>query len=132
MVSTAPPAVFIIYAAVTIITVVANAAIAVADLRQADFVVANSTEVGAPLSWLPMLATLKAAAAAGLLAGPIGVALDLEVLICLGVAAGIGLFLLYTGALIAHLRARVFYNLYFPGGFWLLAIACLASLAAAS
>jgi hypothetical protein len=28
-------------------------------------------------------------------------------------------------ALIAHLRARVFYNLYYPGAYWLLAIANL-------
>lgn len=121
---------FIAYAAITAVTIIATAAIVVADLRRADFVVANSTEVGVPQSWLPLLATLKAAGAAGLLAGLLGVTLDLSTVAYLGVAAAIGLILFFTGALIAHLRARVFYNLYFPGAFWLLAIASLASLVA--
>jgi len=78
-----------------------------------------------PPSWLPLLAALKAAGAAGLLIGMSGVVLDIAVLRHLGIAAAIGLILFFSGALIAHLRARVFYNLYFPGTFWLLAIASL-------
>jgi hypothetical protein len=39
------------------------------------------------------------------------------------VAATTGLVLFFTGALVTHLRVRVFYNLAFPGGYWLLAIA---------
>ncbi len=109
---------FVAYVVVTVITIVANAAIAVADLRRANFVLANSAEVGVPQSLLPLLATLKGAGAAGLLSGLLGVHF-------LGIAAAIGLILFFTGALIAHLRARVFYNLYYPGTYWLLAIANL-------
>lgn len=106
---------FVAYVVVTVITIVANAAIAVADLRQANFVLANSAEVGVPQSWLPLLATLKGAGAAGLLIGLLGIHF-------LGVAAAIGLILFFTGALIAHLRAGVFYNFAYPGTYWLLAI----------
>jgi DoxX-like family len=111
--------VFTAYLMVTTITILANAAIVVADLRRTDFVMGNSAEVGVPESQLPLLAALKAAGAAGLLIGLLGVQL-------LGVAAAIGLSLFFTGALVAHVRARVFYNLYFPGIYWLLAIASLA------
>jgi hypothetical protein len=106
------------YVTVTIATVLANAAIVVADLRRADFVVANSAEVGVPLSVLPLLATLKAAGVAGLVLGLLGVPI-------VGVAAAIGLILFFTGALVTHVRAGVLYNLYFPGVYWLLAIASL-------
>lgn len=110
---------FVAYVIVTVITIVANAGMALADLRRAKFVLANAAEVGVPESWVPLLAALKAAGAAGLLIGLLGLRF-------LGLAAAIGLILFFTGALIAHLRARVFYNLYFPGTFWLLAIAGLA------
>jgi DoxX-like family len=106
------------YVTVTILTAVANAAIVVADLRRADFVVANSAEVGVPLSVLPLLAALKAAGVAGLVLGLLGVPI-------VGVAAAIGLILFFTGALVTHVRAGVLYNLYFPGLYWLLAIASL-------
>jgi hypothetical protein len=43
----------------------------------------------------------------------------------LGIAAAGGLVLFFTGAIIAHLRARVYYNLAFPGGYLALAIASL-------
>jgi hypothetical protein len=79
---------------------------------------ANSAEVGVPPSWLPLLATLKAAGAAGLLIGLLGVRY-------VGIAAAIGLVLFFTGALAVHVRARVFYNLAFPGTYWLLAAASL-------
>ena len=110
---------FVAYVVVTVITIVANAGIAVADLRRAQFVLANSAEVGVPESWVPLLAALKMAGAAGLLIGLLGVRF-------LGVAAAVGLILFFTGALIAHLRARVFHNLHYPGTYWLLAIASLA------
>lgn len=106
------------YVIVTVITIIANATIAVADLRRAKFVLANSAEVGVPQSWLPLLATLKAAGAAGLLIGLFGVH-------ALGIAAAIGLTLFFTGALIAHVRARVLYNVAYPGTYWLLAITTL-------
>jgi len=110
---------FTAYLTVTVITVLANAAIAVADLCRAEFVLANSAEVGVPQSQLPLLATLKAAGAVGLLLGLLGVQI-------LGVAAAIGLVLFFTGALITHLRAGVIHSLYFPGTYWILAIASLA------
>ena len=109
---------FVAYVVVTIITIIANAAVAVADLSRAQFVLANSAEVGVPPSWLPLLGALKAAGAAGLLIGLLGFRY-------LGIAAAIGLVLFFTGALIVHVRARVFYNLAFPGTFWLLATASL-------
>ena len=56
---------FVAYVVVTIITIIANAAAAVADLSRAPFVLANSDEVGVPPSWLPLLAALKAAARPG-------------------------------------------------------------------
>ena len=109
---------FVAYVVVTNVTIIVNSAAAVADLSRAPFVLANSAEVGVPPSWLPLLAALKAAGAAGLLIGLLGFRY-------LGIAAAIGLVLFFTGALIVHVRARVFYNLAFPGTFWLLATASL-------
>ncbi|MFF8603154.1 DoxX family protein [Streptomyces sp. NPDC015232] len=43
----------------------------------------------------------------------------------LGIAAALGLVLLYLGALAFHLRARVFHNLAFPGLFLAAAVAAL-------
>ncbi|WP_405056795.1 DoxX family protein [Kribbella sp. NBC_01505] len=47
-----------------LITITANAVMAVADLVGARFVLANSAAVGVPRSWLPMLGLAKAAGAA--------------------------------------------------------------------
>ncbi|SDM61718.1 DoxX family protein [Allokutzneria albata] len=88
-------------------TVTANLAISAADFAKAKFVVANSAEVGVPLSWLPALAVLKTAGAAGLLLGLLGVPL-------VGTAATIGLIAFYVGAVVAHVRAGVLYNIAFP------------------
>jgi DoxX-like family len=106
------------YLVVTVVTILANAWAAVADLAHAKFILANMNEVGVPRSWLPALGTLKLAGAVGLLLGPLGTPF-------IGVAATNGLVLFFTGALVTHLRARVFYNLAFPSGYWLLAIASL-------
>ncbi|MEU4235353.1 DoxX family protein [Nonomuraea sp. NPDC026600] len=43
-----------------------------------------------------------------------------------GFAAATGLVLFFAGAVVAHVRARAFYKLAFPGGFLALAIASLA------
>jgi DoxX-like family len=107
------------YIAVTVLTICANATIAVADLVGARFVLANAAEVGVPRAWLPYLAALKAAGAAGLLLGLLGIR-------PLGIAAAVGLVLFFLGALGAHLRARVFHNLAFPAAFLALAAASLA------
>lgn len=106
------------YVVVTVVTIVANAGIAVADFARSKFVLGNMAEVGVPRSWLVPLGALKAAGAAGLLIGLLGVEF-------IGIAAAIGLVLFFTGALIAHLRARVVYNLVGPGAYWLLAMASL-------
>ncbi|WP_217143904.1 DoxX family protein [Streptomyces sp. AC627_RSS907] len=110
---------FTAYVTVTVIAIVANAGIAVADLTRARFVLANSAEVEVPASWIPGLAALKAAGAAGLLAGLLGAR-------PLGVAAAVGLVLFFIGAVAAHLRARVFHTIAFPAGYLALNVAALA------
>ena len=65
---------------------------------QMPFVVRPLTGYGVPRSWWPWLATAKAAGALGLVAGlfvPVA-----------GVAAGVGLVLYFTGAVITVVRAR--------------------------
>ncbi|MGC5015442.1 DoxX family protein [Streptosporangium sp. DT93] len=109
---------FTAYVVVTVATIVANAAIVVADLARAGFVLDNGAEVGVPPSWLPALAALKAAGAAGLLLGLVGVR-------PLGVAAAAGLCLFFAGAVAFHVRARVFHNIAFPGAYLVLAVASL-------
>ncbi|MFI0033018.1 hypothetical protein B9W68_04340 [Streptomyces sp. CS227] len=109
------------FLAVTLLTAAVNIGMAAADLLGARFVLANSAEVGVPRSWLPRLAALKLAGAAGLLLGLCGAALR-----PLGAAAACGLVLLYLGALAFHLRARVLYNLVFPGFYLVTAVASLA------
>ncbi|MEU0226248.1 DoxX family protein [Streptomyces sp. NPDC006284] len=110
------------YVLVTVAAIVADAGIAVADLMRARFVLANSAEVAVPGSWLPWLAVLKAAGAAGLLAGLLGFRL-------LGVAAAVGLVLFFVGAVVAHVRARVFHNIAFPAGYLALNAAALVLVA---
>lgn len=109
---------FIAYVIVTCATILANLAIVVADLTGAEFVVANMTEVGLSRSSLPVLATLKGAGVAGLLLGLLGAPI-------IGIAAALGLVAFFTGALVTHVRARVFYNIAVPGAYFLLALASL-------
>jgi DoxX-like protein len=106
----------------TLVCIVANALIAVADYVKAGFVLKNSDEVHVPASVLPYLATLK-------LAGAVGLAIGLTAAPWLGVAAGIGLVLFFIGAVVAHVRARVFNNIAFPGLYLLLAVASTAYMA---
>lgn len=103
----------------TLVCILANAFVAVADYVKAGFVLKNSAEVHVPESALPYLATLKVAGAIGLVVG-------LTIVHWLGVAAGIGLILFFVGALVAHIRARVFYNIAFPALYLLLAVASAA------
>lgn len=109
---------FVAYMTVTVVTVVVNAAIVVADLAKARFILANSAEVGVPYRFLPLLAALKAAGVAGLVLGLLG--LDL-----IGYAAAAGLVAFFVCAVAVHVRARVFYNIAFPGGYLALAVAAL-------
>jgi hypothetical protein len=115
--------VFTVYVIVTVMAVIANTAISVADFMRAGFVLANSAEVGLPRSWLPWLGALKAAGAAGLLLGLLGVRF-------IGIAAATGLVLFFIGAVAAHVRARVHHNIAFPGGYLGLATAALVLAAA--
>lgn len=118
-----PPArldsVFASYLLIVAVTVAANAGAATADLVPARFVLGNMAEVGVPRSWLTPLGLLKAAGAAGLLGGLLGVW-------PLGLAAAAGLVLFFTGALVAHVRARVFHNIAVPAAYFALAAASTA------
>lgn len=106
------------------ITVVMNIVIVVGDIMRAKFVVANSREVGVPDGWLPALAVLKGAGAAGLIVGVAGAPL-------IGILAAFGLSVFYLSALVAHLRARVFHSIAFPALFFAFALGSLALLLAA-
>ncbi|MFC7302991.1 DoxX family protein [Streptomyces monticola] len=109
---------FIAYVAVTVVTIAANAAEAVANFARMKAVVANAEKVGFPESGLPLLGTLKGAAAAGLLLGLLGVPY-------VGVAAAVGLVLFFVCALAAHVRAQVYGNIAGPLLFFALAVATL-------
>ncbi|MFD4236024.1 DoxX family protein [Streptomyces sp. NPDC058542] len=100
----------------TVTCAVANVSVAVADYVRAPFVRANSAEVHVPPWAVPYLATLKLAGAVGLVVGLLGVHR-------LGLAAAIGLTVFFVGAVLVHVRTRVFHNIAFPGVYLLLAIA---------
>ena len=109
----------IAYVCTTIVAIVANAFVAAADFARAPFVVQNSSSVGVPASWLTPLGLLKAAGAAGLLLGLLGVPF-------IGTAAAGGLVLFFVGAVLTHLRAGDrSASLGFPAGYLLLAAASL-------
>lgn len=104
---------------ITLITAAVTGAIAIADLIPAQFVLANSAQVGVPRSWLPALGAVKLAGAVGIVAGLLG---PRE----LGIAAAAGLVLFFVGAVVTHLRAHVLYNIAFPGAYLCLSAASLA------
>jgi hypothetical protein len=110
---------FSVYVVVTVLTVLATASIAVADFLRADFVLANSAEVGVPPSGLPFLGLLKLLGAIGLSAGLAGFE-------PLGVLAAAGLTVFFAGAVTAHVRAAVFHNIAFPLGYLALSAGSLA------
>lgn len=112
------------YLVVAVITIVANTGAAFADLGHTRTILANMAEVRVPRSWLTPLGLLKLAGAAGLLLGLLGVW-------PLGIAAAAGLVLFFTGALAAHVRARVFHNIAFPAAFFALAVAAMVLAVAA-
>lgn len=96
-------------------------AIAIADFVPAQFVLANSAQVGVPRSWLPLLGGAKLAGGVGLLIGLAGVGL-------IGIAAAAGLVAFFIGAIAAHIRAGVFYNIGFPAVYLLASTASLVML----
>ncbi|MBT2541210.1 DoxX family protein [Streptomyces sp. ISL-44] len=89
---------FIAYAVVGGLLALALTASATFTLQRNDQIVASMRKVQVPDSWLPRLATLKAAGAIGLVAGlwftP------------LGIAAATGVTLYFIGAVISHLRVK--------------------------
>jgi hypothetical protein len=107
------------YLLVIVTTAILVAGVAIPDFIPAQFVLANSAEVGVPRSWLPALGAVKLAGAVGLVVGLLG-------LPALGIAAAAGLVLFFVGAVVTHIRARVLYNIAFPGGYLLLSTASLA------
>ncbi|SOJ55719.1 hypothetical protein MSIMFB_03200 [Mycobacterium simulans] len=107
------------YLAVVGTTAILTAGVALPDLIPAEFVLANSARVGVPRSWLPTLAVLKLAGAGGLIVGLLGLS-------GIGIAAATGLVLYFVGAVVFHVRARVFSNIAFPGGYLVLSLASLA------
>ncbi|MFJ6781141.1 DoxX family protein [Streptomyces yangpuensis] len=89
---------FIAYAVVGGLLALVLAASATFTLQRNDQIVASMRKVQVPDSWLPRLATLKAAGAIGLVAG--------LWITPLGVAAAVGVTLYFTGAVISHLRVK--------------------------
>ncbi|MFG2339126.1 DoxX family protein [Streptomyces yangpuensis] len=89
---------FIAYAVVGGLLALVLAASATFTLQRNDQIVASMRKVQVPDSWLPRLATLKAAGAIGLVAG--------LWITPLGVAAAVGVTLYFAGAVISHLRVK--------------------------
>ncbi|MEU1867144.1 DoxX family protein [Streptomyces gardneri] len=89
---------FIGYAAVAALLAFALSASAFLTFTRNPQITGNMTKLGVPDSWLPWLATAKAAGAIGLLAG-LAVA-------PLGMAAATGVTLYMAGGILTHLRAK--------------------------
>lgn len=92
-----------------IVTIVGAAMVgfsAVSIFTHATWVVRPLADYGIPSSWWPWLGTAKAAGAAGLLVGLVAP--------IVGVLAGIGLVLYFTGAVITVVRARWYSHVPFP------------------
>ncbi|RZQ62438.1 DoxX family protein [Amycolatopsis suaedae] len=106
----------IVTTVVIVVTAVACVFSAVVDWTLPERVFANAGQVRVPRSWLPALGALKAAGAAGLVAGLAGVPF-------IGVAAAAGLVLFFVGAVGAHVRARVFHNIGYAVSYLVLSIA---------
>ncbi|MFH8928762.1 DoxX family protein [Streptomyces pristinaespiralis] len=92
-----------------VVTVLAAAMVgfsAVSVFLRTRWVVQPMADYGVPMTWLPWLGTAKAAGAVGLLAG-----LFVPVV---GVLAGAGLVLYFTGAVATVVRARWYAHIPFP------------------
>src|ERR671911_446389 len=108
---------FTTYVVVTLMAIAANTFAATADFMRFNFVLITAAKVGVPESWVPMLGTLKAAGALGVLVRLIGGAPR-------GAGAAGGLVLFFVGAIITHLRVRD-YSIGPAAAFLLLAVAAL-------
>ncbi len=109
----------VVHTVVIGLTIAANGYATFADFTKAGFVLKTSEEVGVARSWLPALGILKGAGALGMLLGLFGIPI-------IGIAAAAGLVAFFIGAVTAHVRARVFYNIAFPTLFFAPAAASLA------
>lgn len=96
----------ILYVVVTVLSAAWVGFSAVSVFLHAAWVVGPLAEYGIPRSWWPWLGTAKAAGAAALLIG-----LFVPVI---GLMAGIGLVLYFTGAVITVVRARSYSHIPFP------------------
>ncbi|MET9517987.1 DoxX family protein [Streptomyces sp. NPDC002994] len=94
------------YVVVTVLAAAMTGFSAASVFFRAKWVVEPLADYGVPQSWWPWLGTAKAAGAAGLLAG-----LFVPVI---GVLAGIGLVLYFTGAVVTVIRARSYAHIPFP------------------
>lgn len=94
------------YVVVTLLAAAMVAFSAASVFRHAEWVVGPLADYGVPRSWWPWLGVAKAAGAAGLLVG-----LFVPVI---GVLAGIGLVLYFSGAAITVLRARWYSHVPYP------------------
>ncbi|HEX8033515.1 MAG TPA: DoxX family protein [Ktedonobacterales bacterium] len=96
----------IAYVIVTVLAAVMVGFSAISVFSHAKWVVQPLADYGVPRLWWPWLGTAKAVGAAGLLVGlfvPI-----------IGLMAGIGLVLYFTGAVITVVRAHWYSHLAFP------------------
>ncbi|MBC9711431.1 DoxX family protein [Streptomyces sp. TRM66268-LWL] len=89
---------FLAYAIVAALLALVLAASATFTFARNPAITDSMGKVGVPDSWLPRLASLKAAGALGLLAG---LAVPF-----IGTAAAVGVVLYFIGAVIAHLRVK--------------------------
>lgn len=108
----------IFYTIVTLVTIAVNGAGAAAAFASARFITDTFADIKVPPGWLPVLASLQAAGALGLLLGLLGVP-------AIGLAAAAGLALYFLGAMIAHLRAGAYRSLASPLLFLALAVTTL-------
>lgn len=108
-------------AIVLAITAALNIGIAVAGLATVEVVLVNSAEIEVPESWLPRLAVLKGAGGIGLLLWFVRPPAPPTL-------AAAGLVCFFIGAITTRVRARVLYNIAFPGVYLILAIASLTLL----
>ncbi|MFG2105099.1 DoxX family protein [Micromonospora echinaurantiaca] len=92
-----------------VVTVLAAAMVgfsAASVFLRAKWVVEPLADYGVPRSWWPWLGAAKAAGAVGLLVGLVAPVV--------GVLAGVGLALYFTGAVVTVLRARSYAHIPFP------------------
>lgn len=108
---------FALYLTVTLITAALCGCAGVLGLIGHELPKSQAQKLGVPGSWIPLVGTLLAAGALGLLTG---IAVPL-----LGTLAAIGLVLYFIGAFYAHVRARD-YDFTFWSVFFVAVTAALA------